>query len=99
MKNNDTITIGEFDKKIWFLQKWNYKTHKYDYETICGYYYFSTYETDMEKLVNCPHCKKIIRYGDCYTSLEYHNSYGIGLAVCEDCYEKEWDKRRKYRDD
>ena len=99
MKNNNTMTMCNTGKKIYILQKWNYKTHRYDYEAICGNYYFSSYETDMEKLVNCPHCKKAIKVGDSYTSLEYHTNYGLGLCVCEDCYKKEWDKRRKYRDD
>ena len=99
MISNNTITKCDISENIWYLQKWNYETHKYDYEVICGNYYFTTYESDMNKLVNCPHCKKAIKVGDTYTSLEYHNNYGFGLCVCEDCYEKEWDKRRKYRDD
>ena len=81
---------------IYKLNKWNYKTHSYISEIIKGDYLFSLYETDMEKRVNCPHCKKEIRYGESYVSLEYHNEIGIGMAVCEKCYNEEWKRRKHY---
>ena len=63
-------------------QKWNYKTHEYD-----------PYEF-MGKIVACARCGGQMMYGNGYTSLEIHNSMGIGYAVCERCYDEEWKRRR-----
>ena len=68
--------------------KWDFKKHKYERTQIddnC-----SLYETDMEKIVKCPNCNKDVKFGDCYTSKQYHNNIGLGYAVCEDCYNNEW---------
>ena len=69
------------------VQKWDFKNHYYEDELIddkC-----SLYEKDMDKVVKCSNCNKEIRFGDCYTSRQYHNDYGFGYAVCEECFEKE----------
>ena len=50
---------------------------------------------DLEEIVNCAQCGKELKYGDCYTSLEIHTDMGMGFAVCEDCYEEEWQRRKK----
>lgn len=83
------------------LQKWNYDTKKYQTvlysDKINGdNLHFILFTEDMDEKVNCPHCLKKIRYGEGYTSLEFHNSHGLGFPVCEECYNKEWERRRKY---
>lgn len=81
------------------LKKWNYEKHKYlDYE-VPNEWRVSLFESDMNTLVNCPHCGNKIKFSDTYTSLEFHNWAGLGFAVCEKCYNKEWEKREKYKGD
>lgn len=77
-----------------FLNRWNYKTHKYDKVKVPEADYI-VYTDNMEQLVTCPHCGKKIIYGNAYTSLEFHNCAGFGYPVCEKCYKKEWIKRRE----
>lgn len=69
------------------VNKWNFKAHLYEDAQIddkC-----SMYEDDMDTIVKCPGCNKDVKYGDCYTSKQYHNDIGMGYAVCEKCYKKE----------
>ena len=55
---------------------------------------------DDDDIINCPQCGKEMRLNDGYTSCEIHEQkYGFGYIVCEDCSNKEWERRRKYRDD
>lgn len=44
---------------------------------------------DMDKVVSCASCGQKVKYGDCYTSRQIHTEFGIGFAVCSECYEKE----------
>lgn len=69
--------------------KWNYKTHKYDEYKKPDDWKIELYTDDMEKIINCCQCGAAVKYGECYTSLEVHNNYGLGFAVCEECYCKE----------
>ena len=69
------------------VKKWNFKKHEYEDAEIddrC-----SMYEVDMEAIVKCPNCNEDVKFGDCYTSRQYHNNYGLGYAVCPKCYEIE----------
>lgn len=77
------------------LQKWNYKTHSYDNMRCPIDWNCKTYSNNMEEIVNCPHCGKKIKFGDTYTSLEFHTGLGMGYGVCEECYKKEWERRRE----
>ena len=87
----------ERGEKNMILKKWDYEKHKYlDYE-VPNNLYFSLYETDMARIVNCPHCLKPFSFGESYTSLEFRNWAGFGLAVCEKCYNEEWERRRKFK--
>lgn len=81
------------------LGKWNYETHDYDPYKIPDEWNVPLITDDMEEIVNCPHCGKELKYGDTYTSKEIHNYIGLGFGVCSECYEKEWERRRKYRDE
>lgn len=81
------------------LRKWNYETHKYDPIEVPDEWNIQLYTDDMEEIVNCPHCGKELPYGETYTSKEIHNWVGLGYGVCEECYEEEWKRRKKYRTD
>lgn len=74
--------------------RWNYETHKYDQIPKEGIYL--TYTEDLKKIVNCINCDKEIEFGKTYTSKEWHTELGFGYGVCPECYEKEWERRRKY---
>lgn len=76
------------------LNKWNYQTHSYDQVQIPNDWNCKTYSDDMDEIINCPHCGKQIKFGDGYTSLEFHTGMGFGYAVCEECYNKEWERRK-----
>ncbi len=79
------------------LNKWNYKKQIYEPYNISDEWNCKLYSEDLNEIVNCPHCGKKIKFGDCYTSLEIHNYIGFGFAVCEKCYEEEWIRRKKYK--
>ena len=79
------------------LQKWNPKKKEYEPYNVPDDWHVSGYETNMEKTVNCAQCGKPIAFGDGYTSMEVqHKNFGIGYAVCCDCYAKEWERRKLY---
>lgn len=75
------------------LRKWDYRTHTYKPYEIPDNWKPSVYESDMEAIVDCPHCGRRLFYGDGYTSLEIHTNGGMGYTVCGDCYKKEWNRR------
>ena len=77
------------------LNKWNYKKHTYEPYKIPDDWNCKLYSENMSEIINCPHCGKKIKFGNSYTSLEIHNHIGLGFAVCEECYTKEWIRRRK----
>ena len=78
------------------LSKWNYKKHKYDDFEVPNNWNCLTYSDDMDKVVNCPHCGKELKFGDTYTSLEIHTNIGFGYGVCKECYQEEWQRRKMY---
>ena len=78
------------------LRKWNYETHEYEPYKIPDEWNVPLITYDMEEIVNCPHCGKELKYGETYTSKEIHNRIGFGFGVCSECYEEEWERRKKY---
>lgn len=77
------------------IRKWNYDKHKYEPYNVpdeweCRYSGF-----DMSEIINCCQCGKEVMFGECYTSLEVHTSYGIGYMVCENCHDVEMRTRFK----
>lgn len=76
--------------------KWNYITHEYDDYLVPDDKILKTYSNDMGEKVNCCQCLKEMRFGDGYTSMEVHTNMGFGYCVCEDCYDKEMQRRRNY---
>lgn len=83
--------------KVNTLPRWNYEKHIYEPYPVSDN--VAMYREDFDSLVDCCECGKEVKFGDCYTSLRIHNYMGLGYAVCEKCYEKEWEERRKHRDD
>lgn len=74
-------------------QKWNYETHKYDDYLVPDDKILKTYSNDMNEIVNCCQCLKEMTFGEGYTSMEVHTPIGFGYAVCEECYQKEMERR------
>lgn len=68
-------------------QKWNWKTHEYEHYKLP--LNSTMFQFDMDDIVACAGCGKQMKYGESYTSLEIHNSMGLGYAVCEECYNEE----------
>lgn len=79
------------------INKWNYKRHSYDIVELPDDWNIKLLSYDMDEIINCPHCGKEFRYGNCYTSLEFHNYIGLGFPVCSECYEEEHKRRREDR--
>lgn len=76
-------------------QKWNFKTEEYeDYDLpmVCPLLCY-----DMDKIINCANCRKQFKFGDCYCSKTIHNKHGFGYLVCEECYLKELEDERRYK--
>ncbi|MBB1552034.1 hypothetical protein HG452_000615 [Candidatus Saccharibacteria bacterium] len=78
------------------VKKWNFKKQEYeDYELpedcplICH---------NMEQIINCANCRKKTKFGKSYSSKAIHNEYGFGYPVCEECYKKELENERKYKE-
>ena len=81
---------------IMIVGKWNYETRDYDPYRIPEDWHTPLYSDDMDEKVNCCQCGEIVRFGDTYTSQEIHNRLGFGFNVCEDCHEREIERRRSY---
>ena len=77
-------------------QKWNPKTRKYyDYELPEG---ACLYSDDMDKVIACARCGRRMLFGYGYTSRQIHaihTKYRFGYAVCEQCYDKEWQEEKE----
>jgi len=72
--------------------KWNYETKKYDPHFLpktC-----ILYSSDLEKETTCAQCGEVFKIGECYTSKEIHNHYGLGFPVDKKCYDEEWERYR-----
>ncbi len=76
------------------LQKWNWSKHTYEDYEVPNNWVCKCYSDDMNEIVNCPHCGEQITFGESYTSMEIHTDLGFGYAVCGDCYDKEWNRRK-----
>ena len=75
------------------MKRFDWITRKYCNYYIPASWYCSTYENDMDRIVNCAECGKEVPYSATYVSLAIHNVMGFGYAVCPECYEKEWEAR------
>ena len=81
------------------IGKWNYEKHDYEPYEVPNNKILKTYSTNMEEVVNCCQCLKEMKFGDGYTSMEVHTNIGFGYCVCEECYNKEWERRKKYKNE
>lgn len=75
------------------MLKWNNEKGKYELYDVPADWQCKLYEDDMNQKINCASCGKEIRFGECYTSMEIHNVWGFGYAVCPECYQKEIERR------
>ena len=78
------------------INKWNYKTHKYDKVNIPDKWNVIKTCLNYNKIVNCPHCGKELKFGATYTSFEFHDENGLGYGVCAKCYYKEVKRKLKF---
>lgn len=76
------------------LQKWDVASRRYRPYQVPDSWEVSTYETDLNKEINCAQCGCEISYGKTYTSREVHTEAGFGYCVCEDCYQAEMKRER-----
>lgn len=85
---------------LYLIKKWDYPSHSYFTIPITSRepLNIKTYSNDMDEIVNCCQCLRPIKFGDTYTSKEIHTELGFGYGVCPECYEKEWERKRKYED-
>lgn len=76
------------------MKKWNRQKHIYeDFTPPDGEYILTR---DMDQKTTCPQCGQEVVFGNCYTSMEIYTDDGFwGIPVCEKCYEKEWERRKK----
>lgn len=82
------------------IPRFSYETHDYHNVIIPNDWHVSLYEDDMDKTINCANCGKEIRYGNGFTSQEYHEQlFGFGYVVCEDCHNAELERRLREYDE
>lgn len=75
------------------MQKWNNEKGEYEPYDVPADWQCRLAEEDMDKIVSCAGCGKKMRFGECYTSMEIHDKWGFGYAVCPECYQKEIERR------
>lgn len=80
--------------------RWDYEKHNYDPITFPDNWLCTFTGRDLLMKINCANCGEEHLIEDMYTSCEIHEqNYGFGYLVCGACSDKEWERRRKYRDD
>lgn len=78
--------------------KWNYARQEYEPYSVPEDWRVILLSIDMTERINCTSCGKEAVYGDCYTSMEIHTTrIGLGYPVCSECYDKEWERKIKYK--
>ncbi len=80
------------------LNRWNERTKTYEPYEIPDEWNVSIHCKDLDAPVNCPHCGKLLPWGETYTSKQFHTEMGFGYGVCGECYQREWAEARKLRD-
>src|SRR5690606_9233742 len=83
-----------------WVRRWNYKTQRYDQVDLLHIdceAKIKLFSEDMDEVVNCIACNAKIRYGDGYTSKEYHNPFGLGYPVCKNCQVQERSRELKHK--
>ena len=68
------------------VYKWNGATSEYVPHSVPDDWNIMIHSHDMDKECNCVNCGAKMKFGSGYTSLKYHNSYGMGYMECPKCY-------------
>jgi len=79
------------------LSRWNYNTQAYELFQAPEEWNVPLLCLEMDTVVNCANCGIKMQYGDGFTSKEIHDPWGLGYAVCHECYDKEIEREREYR--
>ena len=75
------------------LKRWNWKKRKYEDYEVPDDWHIYTLVYDLDTFVDCASCGKGVPYGLTYTSMEIHTDMGMGYALCDECHEKELNRR------
>ena len=78
------------------LRKWNYFSRKYDDYTVPDTWNV-TLDAPENRIYSCAGCGSAISAETAYTSLEIHDSIGLGYLVCEECSALEIMRRKQHR--
>jgi hypothetical protein len=81
------------NRKAW---KFNFKTREYETYGLPEGATSSAW-CEMDQVITCAECEKKMLYGDGYTSRKIHTIDGMGYIVCEQCYDKEYEEEKRYR--
>ena len=93
MPNDEAFEL--FKKGFKPIRKWDYETHSYRKYGVPKDWIIAFCCADMSQIINCAGCGKELPYGETFTSLELHTKTGIGYGVCNECYEKERERRKR----
>lgn len=74
---------------------WDFRAQEYEAKDIQNDWKVPLVCMDMNEVINCASCGRLVAFGDCYTSRRIHTSAGMGYNVCPDCYEEEWAEERR----
>ena len=85
--------MGKKGVFIRMMNRWDYKTHTYLKWAIPAEWKVVLTCEDMEEKVNCCQCGREVEFGNTYSSQEVQNDYGLGYATCEECHNKEMERR------
>lgn len=77
------------------IQKWNFKTQRYDPYQVPDGTVLALYLEDMDTIIHCAGCFQPLQYGKSLTSRTLHNQMGFGWPVCADCYAIEFKNERE----
>lgn len=86
-------------KKAKKALKLNFKTKEYElYDLPDGATALALYSTGYDEVITCAECGKKILYRDVCISRKIRTVREIGYLVCERCYDKEWEERKRYQE-
>ena len=71
------------------MKKYNIYTREYEPYSIPEHWICPLYSNNMNEVVNCSSCGKLILFGNGFTSRLIHSDKGFGYSVCEECHDKE----------
>ena len=75
------------------MNRRDWTTHECVEYEIPDNWIVSSYETDVNTVVNCATCGKSLTYGDAWLSWEIFDDRGLAYAVCKECFDEECKRR------